>query len=780
MESLIQQPTPATAKSSTSFNVKDFILKFLRKWYWFVLSLLVFGTLAYLYMRYTIPTFSVSTLIQITEDENVSSSELAAFKDLGLLDKTKSKVESEIQVLTSRPIIEEVVDKLQLHIQYFTEGKILEVENYPKSIVEINFLAHDSILRKSTKEFLLRIDSPTAFSFLDEEGKVKESHTMGSTIQTSVGNIVIIPTRKLDSYLNRIIKITLKPKDEVVRYYRGKIYAAPLKPNSNSVQINITDPVPEKASDILNTMVSAYNRVTILNKKQLSDKTATFIATRLSEISGDLSTVDNSAASFKSNYGLTTDILAQTERFAEGNSETSRQIAGLQTQLNLIASMSQFIQSQQDSYALIPAASQGVSDNSVVETIGRYNNLVLKRNQLLENASPQNPIIINLNQQLNGLKQTMVTSLNSLRNSINIQLSNLRDQNKFFSGKVYVAPKQQKTLKDIERQIAIKEQIYLYLLQKREEAEIASSVILPNARIIDPATPENVTLISPKRNIVFGGSLLLGFVLPFMFIYLTDLFNTKIESRKTVENAVSVPIIGDIPLVKDKEAKNLVVTKSSRSSAAEAFRILRANLDFMLAQQEKDKGITLFVTSTVEGEGKTFVSSNLASALALANKKVALIGVDLRAPRIHDFFDLPKGIDSPGVTNFILNKELTPEKIIYTVTAGETQLDIIPSGIIPPNPSELLMNTRVKDLFEYLQQSYDYIVVDTSPVNLVADTLLLAPYADQCLYVVKVNHLDQDKLSVPQQLYVEKRLPNMAILINGIEATKGYGYGYGK
>ncbi len=771
--------TPTTDKAFESssgfgFNLRDQIVKYLKKWYWFALSAIVFLSLAYVKIRYTLPQYSISSTIAISQEENISESELSAFKDLGLLDDTQNKIENEIQIIRSRTLITNVVNNLKLNVRYFTEGRVLEIENYPKSLIEINFLSHDSIVQTKSKVFHVKINSSTSFSFLNEEGEKISDHSFGKTVSTpSVGDIVITPSiDDIESSIDAVIKIVIAPVQLVAEGYRNRLS---ILNSSSIVQISLNDPVKEKAKDIINNLVEEYTKATIENKKQISARTADFINERLDLISGDLSEVDDEAAGYKSKFGLTNDVEAQTQRVADIDSRNVQEIAQLNTQLNLIESMRRFVLSQEGRNDLVPA-NLGFSDATITTTVSRYNGLILQRKRLLKTSSDQNPVVVNIDQQIDGLRQVLIGSLNSLRSSINIRLKSLRTQDQYFSGKLYNAPIRQKDLRVIEREQTIKEQLYLYLLQKREEAEITSHITLSNARVIDKASTLNSYPVSPNKKIIYMGALFLGLALPFMIIYLSDLLNVKISSREDIEKVLSMPIIGSIPKVKAKDKNKIVVSHNDRSGVAEAFRILRTNLDFLMAGTDKTMGKVIFVTSTISGEGKTMISSNLAKTLSISGKSVVYLGTDLRDPKFHKFLELPNGKDTKGLTNYIMNKSLKPEDVIYK---DKDSFDYIPSGAIPPNPAELLMQDRIKSMFDHLENIYDYIVVDTAPVSLVADTLLIGKFADLCIYIVRENYSDKRILNVPENFYREKRLPNIAVLLNAAGSQPGYTYGYG-
>ncbi len=761
----------------TSFNLRDQVFRYLKKWYWFVFCTLIFGILAFLYIRYTIPQYNVSGTILVSQEESVSGSELSAFKDLGLLDNTQNKIENEIQILRSRTLINNVVNKLKLNIQYFSTGRILEIENYPKSLVEINLLADDSIINNSSKTFRVLINSATSFSFVNKKGDKLSEHSFGKNINTSIGDVVITPNiENIASSTGKIITIKVSPIEIITQFYRSKIDIETVGNKSSIVKISLNDQVKAKAKDIINKLVEEYNNSTIENKKQISAKTALFISERLDLISGDLSEVDDEAAGYRSKFGLTNDVEAQTQRVADIDSKNSREISQLSTQLGLIESMRNFVLSQEGRYDLIPP-NQGFNDATITNTVVRYNGLILQRKRLLRTSSEQNPVVINIDQQIDGLRQVLIGGLNGLKSSINARLNSLKVQDQYFRGKIYTAPIRQKDLRVIEREQTIKEQLYLYLLQKREEAELTSHVTIANARIIDKASTVGSYIAFPNKKFVYLGAVFLGLLIPFLTIYFLDLFNTKVNSIEDLEKVLSLPILGTIPKIKNKKY-SIVVSKNDRSGVGEAFRILRTNLDFLMAGTNNNKGKVIFVTSTVSGEGKTMVSSNLAKTLSLTGKKIAYLGTDLRDPKFHQFLDLPEGRDTKGLTNFIMNSELKPKDVTYK-DKGENSFDFIPSGAIPPNPAELLMHERVAIMFEHLKEQYDYIIVDTSPVSLVTDTLLIGHFSDLCIYIVREKYSDKRILHVPQSFYTEKRLPNIAVLLNAAGSHAGYNYGYG-
>jgi len=773
----VNKPKIGNESFGSSFNIKDIILKYLKFWYWFVSSILLFGILAYLYIRYTIPQYNVSATLAISQEDSISESGLAAFKDLGLLDNTKNTVENEIQVIKSRTLINNVVKKLGLNIQYFTKGVLLEGENYPKSIIEINFIEPDSIVNLKSGELNIRVNSESSFSYLDKNGVELKKYSFGKTTTTTIGKIIITPkTEQIKNYIGQTVKIKVSPVKNITENYRTRLAVFNVGKGTSIVKISLNDPVKLKAKDIINNLIDEYSVYTIQHKKKISNRTSNFIERRLKLISEGLTQIDDEAAGYKSKFGLTTNIETQTERVADYDSKNVQEIRRYSTQLRLVESMQNFIRSQDAMNDPVPS-NLGFDDPAISSSVSRYNKLIFQRKRLLKSSSVQNPVVVNIDEQINNTKQTLESGLRSLKSSINIRLNSLKTQDKYFSGKLYTAPTRQKDLRIIEREQTVKEQLYLYLLQKREEAQITSEITLPNSRVIDRASILSSFPVSPNKKLTYIGAIFLGFLIPFLTIYLKNLFNTKVSSRGDLERVLSLPIIGVIP--KAKQKNKLVITKNSRTPISEAFRILRTNIDFLMAGIKKDSGKVIFVTSSISGEGKTLISSNIAKVLAVSGSKVVYVGTDFRDPKFYEFLELPKGKDTIGFTNYIMDSKLNPEDVIYT-EKGDDPMYILPAGAIPPNPSGLLMNQKVKTMFTYLEQNYDYIVVDTAPVSLVADTMLISNLADLSVYVVRENYTDKVLLKMPDQYSNEKRLKNIALLLNDAESKMGYSYGYDK
>lgn len=759
----------------TDFNLKELLLRYLKHWYWFLLSFTICMVIGYFTLRYSIPQYYVSSTILVSQEDNLKEAGLAGFKELGL-EQTQDKIENEIQILKSKTLIRKVVQKLNLNIQYFYEGRVLDIEEYGNPILKVSFQENKDKLSKKYGTLTIKVDSETSFSFLDENKNILSTHNFLNPVPSKLGNIIVSPNAAvINSVIGKVIQVKLLPVRSIVESYRNRLKIVPIGQSSSVLQVSLLDPIISRAENFIDNLIEEYRIRAIKKKNETSDKTADFINDRLIEISKNLANVDNEAAKYMSKYSVNENIEGQANRLIDIVTENDREIGVLETQTKLIQSTINFINNQKSNTNLIPS-NFNLDESPISTNIGKYNLLILKRKRLLKTSSVDNPIIIRIDDELRGLKTVLFQSLERFKQQTNIKLNILKKRKKELKDQLSIAPEIQKNLREIAREQGVTEKLYLYLLQKKEEADITSHITIPNSSVLDRASPVSLLPVSPNKKSVFLLCGLIGFLVPFIVIYSIDLLNTNVKSKKDIELLLSAPLIGSIP--KNKSKEKLVITNTSTSPISEAFRILRSNLDFILKGVDKEKGKIIFVTSNISGEGKTFVSSNIAKSLAVIGKKVAYIGADLRFPKFHEVFDLVNGKNTVGLTNYIIDSNIKEEDIIYKVS----NLHVIPSGIIPPNPSELLIDNRIKSLFAYLEKKFDYVVVDTAPISLVTDTLLIADLADTTIHVVKENFSDKRLLSIPEQYSKEGRLTNLSVILNyassNMSGAYGYGYGY--
>lgn len=749
----------------SQLNIKDLLFRYLSKWYWFVFSTVVLIFLASIYLRYSVPQYSASASILVKDDKKGGMvSELAALSEVDMLGKVKSSVDNEIEVIKSRTLVESAVKELDLNIRYFTEGRVKTLELYKTSPIKIVF--EEPIKTKISLEVEILRDG--YFKLQDSDGNSVGTYKFGQQIIYRNTKFTIIHTESKSPDTN--ISIFAQTSLSAAQIYKNRLSVKLINDKTSVVELSIVDPEKVRAEDFLNAVIANYNMDAVKDKSAIFKNTSAFIDERLGLIAGELGDVERSGEEYKKSNQVT-DIVSEAANFLENATEIQKSFLETETQVRVVESLRDFVRRSKDNQ-LIPdnILTTTTSDaNASPSLIAEYNSMLLKRERMASSAGPQSREMKIMDSQLQSLKENVLANLERLKNTLEIKKRDLLNQKNRISGKIAEVPTQEREYKGILRQQNIKEALYIYLLQKREETAIALASTAPNAKIIDSALTAN-TPVSPRTNVVYLGALFLGMFIPFGIIYMRDLLDSKIHTQSDLAS-LSVPYLGDIPRASESDK---VITEFSRTSTAEALRILRTNLEFLLNEVPDGVAKTIFVTSTIPKEGKTFVSINLGATIALSGKRVMLLAMDIRSPKFDHYMDIPQR----GFTNFLS----TPNANINDyIVQHETLKDlyILPAGVIPPNPAELLMNPKVASMMEELQADYDYIIVDTAPVSLVTDTQIIAKFAHCFVYVARANHLDKELLSIPERLYRENKLPNMAMLLNDTEFKKGYGYGYG-
>lgn len=774
--------------SASSFDLGSLLKRYIRNWPWFLISCLIALFIAFSILRYHIPQYAAQAQIKIIDKEN--HSQLSAFNDLNILsNQSKSlKTEDEILAIKSRYNILQVVKRLKLNIQWFVLGNVINSEIYKAAPFEIKFSKPDSIINKSYYSFYIKSVSNNSFLFSEKEDQPGQAHKYGDSVSTRLGKLVVTPqfeNHELSKETRYNIKIT--PVSQIVTHYSSKISILPQQKGSTILHIYLGDPVQKKAQDIINELLTVYNQNIILDKKAVADRTSNFINNRIKSIHSELSSVDESAAEFRSNRGLA-DISAQSNINLTASAENEQELQNTQIQIGMISSLSNEIESSGfNDY--IPSGI-AVGDSNFEGYITRYNELVAQRKKLLESSGANNPFVVQLDQQLLDLKGNIKTGVSSIKNNLNLKASALSNNLSKIRSDLYMAPKNARGLRDITRQQETKEALYLYLLQKREESQIAYASTEANIKIIDPAYSLSAAPIGADKKVYYVGAFLLGLLIPLSFIYLIDTLDTKVRVRKDLERLIGDNIIlGEIPKISKIQANYLV--KNNSSTFAESLRILRANLDYLI----KTKGSTkkeniIFVTSSVSGEGKTLLSCNLASILSSSkNAKVLLIGGDIRNPKVEVFFKVKpqenKLNTSLGLTDYLHDYSTLFEDIITPIPLENSQVDVIFSGKKPPNPTDLLTSERLEELLDKASKTYDYVIVDTAPMLPVADTVLMSKYANVILYVIKAHATDTKVVEYPIKLIKEGKIKRLAFVLNNVKTNElgyggKYGYGYGQ
>ena len=780
MESVKERVT----QKSDKVNILNVISPYLRYWYLIILSGFLFATGAYLNSNTKDNIYSSSAQILVKDQANSgASTELDIFADLGL-SKNSSNLSNKILVLTSRPIIREVVKTLKLNVDIYQEEGLFKPYRYyygeNKPFV-VNTTACDSTMDVSGIRLEAQFTSENNFKlyrFRGEEQIKMGDYEINQQIETYLGPIRL----QTDHVNNRVQRsgqsffININSITSTTNHYKGSFNVSPVESGATVLSLSVNGKIPLRNEDFLNKLVQIHELQTIMDKNEITEHTSEFIAERMDVIEKELSSVEKMGEDFKKENDLI-NVEVDAEKYAGKEEGISEAIDELLLEVKLIDFIREYLDERQDISMLLPE-DLGISDDGSNQLISGYNELILERNKIVANSSEENPLADRMKGEIKTVRDNLNVSLDKLRESKNLLLSELRIKEREFQNKLSNIPEFERKYREIQRQQQIKETLYLYLLQKREENQIAMASAVGNIQVVEEAITAYAP-IAPQRRGTITTWLLFGLAIPIGLIYLKEYLDNKVHSREDLEG-MGIPVVAEIP--QHKEGSNLVIHKEDRSIVAEAFRMLRNNMNFLLPKK-KEGGNVVFVSSSIAGEGKTFNSINLANSLALIDKKVALVGLDLRAPKITEYLDM---IDGPGVTNFLINDKLTLEEIT-TQSKDLSNLDYIISGDIPPNPSELLMRPRVDQFFKQLREKYDYIVVDNAPTTLVVDTMSVIHHSDLFLYVVRANYLDKRILDDIYEMKANDKVKNLAFILNDVDfkhsAYKSYGYhakyGYG-
>lgn len=755
-------PNPFQQEEEEGLDLRQYLFLFLGNWYWLALGLALGIAAAWLQLRYATPIYNVKASILINEQREKGLSTDIIAEDLGL--KPTADINNELRVLKSTDLLEEVVDSLGLNITYFAEGNIKTSEMYGDKrrvvLAEIDPV-NEAYGRKLA--FETRPDNTFALIQGQEDTLIQrfdEPFMLGGvSYRIDQADPLLRPGTEM--------YILIESPEKAARTYASKL---DLKAdyNSNVIDMSINDAVPERAVDLMNTLAKTYNRNVIEEKNTAGRQTLAFIDERLRFITEELYDVEKEVEGFRKDNRLPVGVSERASSFLAQMEAADAQLMELQLKLDIISQMERFVRADSNQYKALPLASQ-VLEGTLSGLVGQYNELIFKRDQLMEAATTRNPGVATFNEQLSHLRNTILESIGTMKRELQQRKAQIEERLQPIERQIRAIPTNERQLLQIMRQQQIKEQLFLYLLQKREETAISIAAQTANARLLD--APVKTGIVSPDRQRIYLMFILLGLGLPAGIIFLRDYFDNKIYSKQDIQRLTGAPFLGMIS-ASSKEDR-VVVRRGSRSAVAEMFRMLRTNLSYLSGGQPEDK-VTL-VTSSISGEGKSFITINLGISEALAGKKTILLGFDLRKPRLAKY--LTGQTASVGLTNYLVGQAAL-EDVIQPVP-GEQNIDFIGCGPIPPNPAELIMSPATKELFQKLRETYDCIVVDTAPLVLVTDALLLAGLADRSIIVTHFGKTNKQLLSVIDEAYQQQKLPKLGIVLNGVQRRRGYGYGYG-
>ena len=771
-------------------DIQEVLFKYIIHWPWFVGAVLVCLIGAWIYLRMATPVYNISATVLIKDDKKGGNTGgMAGLEELGLsgLISSSQNIDNELEVLRSKTLVKEVVNQLNLYVSYTDEDEfpsknmyktspiivsltpqeaeklsdpmIVEMLLYPQGSLDVGVTIGDKEYQKHFEKLpaVFPMDEGTLAFFQSPDSLMANKDT---TEESSAQNV-----RRITAKINSPMK--------VARVYCENLTIEPTSKTTSVAVISLKNSSLQRGQDFINQLLEMYNRNTNNDKNEIAQKTAEFIDERIDIISKELGNTEANLENFKRNAGIT-DLTSEAQIALTGNAEYEKKRVENRTQISLLEDLRKYIRGNE--YEVLPS-NVGLQDAALVATIERYNEMLVERKRLLRTSTENNPAIVNLDTSIRAMKSNVQATLDGTLQGMLITKADLDREANRFSRRISDAPGQERQFVSIARQQEIKAGLYLMLLQKREENAIALAATANNAKIIDEAIADDIP-VSPKRKIIYLIALVLGVGIPVGIIYLIGLTKFKLEGRADVEKLTTVPIVGDIPLTDEKNEKDgsIAVFENQNNLMSETFRNIRTNLQFMLQNDKK----VILVTSTVSGEGKSFISANLAISLSLLGKKVVIVGLDIRKPGLNKVFRL--STKEKGITLYLANPDTDLMSLVQPSDVNKN-LSILPGGTVPPNPTELLARDGLDKAIEILKKNFDYVILDTAPVGMVTDTLLIGRVADLSVYVCRADYTHKVEYTLINELAEEKKLPNICTVINGVDLKRrkyGYYYGYGK
>lgn len=764
------QTNNSSNKNDQGLNIVDLFMYLASQWKWFLLSILICGGIAwYNYARAPLVYFRSATVIIKDPSNKASTSGLDRFDNF----INKVNVANEILQFRSKKLMREVVQRVHADVSYQIKDGLRSNELYNESPVLVSL--PDALPEQSFSFTMTLKDAKTVTlsDFSGIEAKPSYEVALNDTVAIIEGmNVVVTATNYLrDSWLNTPIRVQKLPVESMVNYYKNALGIQQEEEEASILTLALKDSSPARAEDVLNTLITVYNEEAIKEKNQVAVNTANFINERLIIIERELGNVESNLESFKQRNQIV-DIASSAGMYMTESQKYNADAMELETQLRLANFIKDYLTDPSKETDLIPS-NTGISDMNIENQISLYNAAKLKRDHLIDDSSVNNPVVQELNNSLRAMKQSIIRAVDNMIVSLNVKRNDAQNREMRAQDRVTAIPTKERQMLSIERQQKIKEALYLFLLNKREENALSQAMADNNARVIDGAEGSNAP-ISPNRNRILLLGLLVGIALPGAVCLAILFMDTRVHGRKDIEGVTSVPYLGEIPLdkeaMKDHRKKVMAVKEQGDDIVSEAFRILRTNMAF-LSKKDKPAQVITFTSFNI-GAGKTFIARNLSMSLAYMKKRVVMVDLDIRKGTLSRHF----GHYHVGVTNYLSDNTVKVDDIIQ----HQEGFDLIPAGILAPNPAELLMDNRLDELMNELRTRYDYIIADNVPVGLIADATIANRIADLTIFVVRAGKLDRRQLPDIEKLYQEKKLKNMALVLNGANPERhGYGYSYG-
>lgn len=739
----------------------------------FIFSIVICVLIGFIYVRSTPKNYSREAIVMVKDEKKGRiSGETAAFEDM--FSFGSNSVDNEIAFFKSKRLMQRVVERLNLDISYKVRDGLRKSELYTSSPFTITFIDVDP---KQTISFTATLLDETMMEVTDMiggsveySGKLKVQ--IGDTADMPIGKIVVAPTQFMDKdYIGNPVYVNKRNLKSVSDNYNNRLNVE-IRQQSAIIRMTIADESSKRAEDVLNTLIEVYEKDVIDDKNRIAISTSDFIKARLIIIEYDLGIVDAEIENYKKKNRLT-DITSESALFIENSGRLDSEGLSVENQLNMAEYMKEYLHGNSTVTNLIPA-SIGINNDGIQNQINEYNVTVAKRNRLIANSSANNPIVQELNRTLKSMHLSILNAVDNLIVALKIQVVNMKKKERENVTRIADVPTQQKYVISIERQQKIKEELYLYLLNKKEENDLQLSITVSNCRIVDPASGA-VSPVSPNKAQVLLLSIVLGCLIPALYLYLCSLLNTRVYTKKEIKEGVNIPFLGEIPLEKQKRAKDIVVREGNREHICEAFKILRDNLDFVFMENKSGCKV-IQVTSLNTNSGKTFITINLAISMALSNVKVIVLDLDLRKGSLTKKSGI--GTKQKGLSCYLCGKENHISNLIRPYDENYN-FDIITSGALPPNPAELLKSDRLEQLIAELGKDYDYILLDNPPYGIIVDVSLCTRVAHQTLFIIRSGLFDKRLFPELQEIYDSQKMRNLSVVLNAVNYVKvGYGYGY--
>lgn len=770
-------------QSEEQVNIQELLFRYLIHWPWFVVSIIICIACAWGYLRLTTPIYNITATVLIKDEKKGGGANMSSELEKMGLDgfvSSSNNVDNEIEVLRSKSLARKVVNNLGLFVTYMDEDEFPSKELYHTSPVLVS-LTHQEADKLPGRMEINMILQPTGALGVQitvgEKEYRKQFDKLPAVFPTDEGTVAffanndtlsavrpenITKERHITAFINRPFSVS--------KGYVNSLSIAPTSKTTSVVVISLENTNTRRGRDYINKLLEMYNINANNDKNEVAQKTAEFIDERIGIISKELGSTEQDLENFKRSAGIT-DLSSEAQIALTGNAEYEKKRVENQTQINLVMDLQRYMKGNE--YEVLPS-NIGLQDAASAGAIDRYNQMLVERKRLLRTSTENNPTIINLDTSIRAMRTNVQATLDATLKGLQITKEDLAREASRYSRRINDAPTQERQFVSIARQQEIKSGLYLMLLQKREENAITLAATANNAKIIDEALADD-NPISPKKTIVYLVALVLGVGLPVGVIYLIGLTKFKIEGRADVEKLTSLPVVGDIPLA-DEKTGSIAVFENQNNLMSETFRNVRTNLQFML---ENGKNVIL-VTSTISGEGKSFISANLAISLSLLGKKVVIVGLDIRKPGLNKVFNIPK--KEHGITQYLTNTTANLMDFVQPSDINKN-LFILPGGTVPPNPTELLARGGLEKAIETLKANFDYVILDTAPVGMVTDTLLIGRVADLSVYVCRADYTHKAEFTLINELAENNKLPNLCIAVNGLDLNSrkyGYYYGYGK